>query len=107
MLAEIAEDTVGVLWATERHASHSSRPSEEKRGRFSLLDRLGESFPPNPLRPISLSLPGPIDTKRLPADLLFTHVSPEPTVQTLVAIVAHDEVRSLGDGHRSEIIARI
>src|SRR6185437_793682 len=106
MLEEIVEGIAGVLWATERHSSHSKSLSEE-RDRFSSLDRVAESFPPDPLRPIAQPIPGPIDTKRLPADFFFAHVSPEPAVQTLVAIVAHHEVGSLGDSHRSEIIARI
>src|SRR5690349_10292144 len=106
MLEEIVEDTGGVPWATERHSSRSN-PLPEERDGFSLLNRLSESSPSDPLRPISLPIPGPIDTKRLAADLFFAHVSPEPTVQALVAIVAHDEVGSLRHVHRSEIIARI
>src|SRR4026208_542443 len=101
MPVEIVGDTVGGPWATERHPSQSSFPSEEPGRCFSLLDRLCESFPPDPLRPISLPIPGPIYTKGLTADLFFAHIAPEPTVQTLVAIVAHDVVRALRHGHRS------
>src|SRR5262245_63538174 len=72
-----------------------------------LLDCFSESIPSDPLRPLTLPIPRPVNTERLPADFLLPYKPPEPTVQTLVTIIAHHEISALRHGNRPEIVARI
>src|SRR5262245_39029650 len=72
-----------------------------------LLDCFSESIPSDPLRPLTLPIPRPVNTERLPTNFLLPYKPPEPTVQTLVTIIAHHEISALRHGHRPEIVARI
>src|SRR5215210_2454555 len=72
-----------------------------------LLNRLAEPLPPHPLRPIPLPAPGPVNPKGLPANLFFPHVTPEPAVEALIAVVSHHKVGPVRNGHRPEVITGI
>src|SRR3954471_13833087 len=72
-----------------------------------LLDGFAESIPSDPLRPLALSVPRPVNTERFPAYFLLAYEPPKPAVQTLVAIVAHHEIGAIRNCHRPEIVARI
>src|SRR5437868_2589990 len=72
-----------------------------------LLDGFAESIPSDPLRPLALSVPRPVNTERFPAYFLLAYEPPKPAVQTLVAIVAHHEIGAIRHRYRPEIVTRI
>src|SRR6185295_16100331 len=72
-----------------------------------LLDGFAESIPSDPLRPLALPVPRPVNTERFPAYFLLADEPPKPAVQTLIAIVAHHEICAIRNGHRPEIVTRI
>src|SRR6476661_1724005 len=63
-----------------------------------LLDGFAESIPSDPLRPLALPIPRPVNTERFPAYFLLAYEPPKPAVQTLVTIVAHHEIVARIDG---------
>src|SRR5207244_5852161 len=76
-------------------------------GRRSSSDRLPQTLPADPVRERPLPVPGPVDQERLALDLLHLDETPETAVETLVSVVAHDEVGIRRDFERAEIVARL
>src|SRR5215831_17091284 len=73
----------------------------------SSLNGFPEPLPSNPLSPLPLAAPGPIDAEGLPTNLFFSNEPPKPAVQTLIAVVSHHEIRPFRNRHRPEVVARI
>src|SRR5215467_2428070 len=73
----------------------------------SSLNGFPEPLPSNPLFPLPLAAPGPIDAEGLAPNLLFSHEPPKSAVQTLIAVVSHHEIRPFRNRHRAKVVARI
>src|SRR5262245_63212000 len=73
----------------------------------SSLNGFPEPLPSNPLSPLPLAAPGPIDAEGLTPNLFFSYEPPKPAVQTLIAVVFHHEIRPFRNRHMPEVVAGI